>query len=146
MLHFCDACQRRPDLQRIRMRYSDRNVKNKTILVGISQLSLPERLTQIQKLELAFKNARSQLREKTKCEGADQEAGKATVGRRRWDHRTSHQTRSRKKRILSIERHHPGLCARRLGLKSVDPFCSLTGLNKGRRKSHQPPSLQSGNE
>jgi hypothetical protein len=39
------------------MSYRDRNAKDRKILVGISQLSLPERFERIQKLEMALKNA-----------------------------------------------------------------------------------------
>jgi hypothetical protein len=47
------------------MNYKDRNAKDRQILVGISQLSLPERFRRIRELELAIKNAQTDVEKKT---------------------------------------------------------------------------------
>jgi hypothetical protein len=46
------------------MKYKDRNAKDRSILVGISRLSLPERYKRIQELELALKNADADFQRK----------------------------------------------------------------------------------
>jgi hypothetical protein len=46
------------------MNYKDRNAKDRKILVGISQLSLPERFDRIRKLELAIQKAEADVAEK----------------------------------------------------------------------------------
>jgi hypothetical protein len=42
----------------------DRDVKDRNILIGIAKLSLPERYTRIQDLELALKNAEPDFQRK----------------------------------------------------------------------------------
>jgi|ERR1700722_11892614 len=46
------------------MKYSERNAKDRSILIGISKLSLPDRYRRIQELELALKNAQADLERK----------------------------------------------------------------------------------
>lgn len=55
------------------MKYSDKNAKDRSILVGISKLSLQDRYRRVQELELALKNAQADLERKR----TDQTAGKA---------------------------------------------------------------------
>jgi tmRNA-binding protein len=46
------------------MKHKDRNAKDRSILVGVSRLSLPERYQRIQELELALKNAEAEFQRK----------------------------------------------------------------------------------
>jgi hypothetical protein len=46
------------------MKSKDRNANDRSILVGISRLSLPERYTRIQELEWALKNAEADFQRK----------------------------------------------------------------------------------
>jgi hypothetical protein len=46
------------------MKYKNRNVKDRNILVGIAKLSLPERYKRIQELELGLKNAEADFQQK----------------------------------------------------------------------------------
>jgi tmRNA-binding protein len=46
------------------MKYSDKNAKDRSILVGISKLSLQDRYRRVQELELALKNAQADLERK----------------------------------------------------------------------------------
>jgi hypothetical protein len=62
------------------MNYKDRNAKDRKILVGIAQLSLPERFKRIQKLELALTNAEVDVEKENAQQSANQKAGNPTDG------------------------------------------------------------------